>query len=419
MNIWIIKLGEPLPIDPGSPRLFRSGLLASELSARGHKVTYWTSNVIHHMKILRDPESLKNSPQGWEILPLQGCLYKKNVSLNRIRHNAQTARDFEKRARSLPKPDIILSCLPTLELCQAATIFSIENNIPCIIDIRDLWPDIIRDHAPQALRPLARGLLAGMFRQVKQACVNATAITGVSEPIVQWGLDYSQRPANSFDRAFYLSYDSKKEKTPSNQNEILAKLKISKSDFLVVYFGALSKRHEWQTILEAIKALRDSKYIKFLICGKGDSEEEILNRTKNLNNVITPGWLNAEELSILAQRADLGLIPFASSSDYIRSYPNKVGEYLHYGIPIVSSINGILKEFLAENQCGTTYSNNSPTELIELLVHLSNSPEEVKNMRQHGKTAFEKNFDAKKTYLEMSKWLEGIAANVNTTASNK
>ena len=51
MDIWVIKDGEPLPIEPDA-RVLRTGLLAAELVRRGHTVTWWTSTFAHHRKVL-------------------------------------------------------------------------------------------------------------------------------------------------------------------------------------------------------------------------------------------------------------------------------------------------------------------------------------------------------------------------------
>ena len=42
MHVWLIHLGELLPID-GNPRLFRYGVLGEMLSESGHRVTRWST----------------------------------------------------------------------------------------------------------------------------------------------------------------------------------------------------------------------------------------------------------------------------------------------------------------------------------------------------------------------------------------
>ena len=43
MIVWLVTVGEPLPTDPGSPRLLRAGILAGLLAEKGHVVHWWSS----------------------------------------------------------------------------------------------------------------------------------------------------------------------------------------------------------------------------------------------------------------------------------------------------------------------------------------------------------------------------------------
>lgn len=47
MNIWLVTIGEPLPIDEGNYRLLRVGILANLLVKKNHNVIWWTSTFNH------------------------------------------------------------------------------------------------------------------------------------------------------------------------------------------------------------------------------------------------------------------------------------------------------------------------------------------------------------------------------------
>ena len=51
MKIWLVQIGEPLPIDEkGKERLFRTGILAKMMAEQGHKVTWWATDYSHQKK---------------------------------------------------------------------------------------------------------------------------------------------------------------------------------------------------------------------------------------------------------------------------------------------------------------------------------------------------------------------------------
>jgi hypothetical protein len=43
MKVWIVEIGEPLPVEH-DVRLLRYGLLTKELAKYGHEVVWWTSS---------------------------------------------------------------------------------------------------------------------------------------------------------------------------------------------------------------------------------------------------------------------------------------------------------------------------------------------------------------------------------------
>ncbi len=50
MHVWLMTVGEPLPVLSGNSRLWRTGMVAQELVRRGHSVVWWTSRVDHFRK---------------------------------------------------------------------------------------------------------------------------------------------------------------------------------------------------------------------------------------------------------------------------------------------------------------------------------------------------------------------------------
>ena len=100
MKVWIVTIGEPLPVDGPKARLYRSGMLFGELARDGHNVTWWTSRFNHHIKVHRKmrPGSLDLHP-GQRIELLDGCAYLKNVSALRMLNHWQVAADFARRIR--------------------------------------------------------------------------------------------------------------------------------------------------------------------------------------------------------------------------------------------------------------------------------------------------------------------------------
>ena len=165
-NIWVVAVGEPVPVEAGaSDRLHRAGYLAHFLAEHGHRVTWWTSTFDHfRRKHLFDADHSLAINDRLDIRLLHGCGYRSNVSLARIRDHAQIARHFAAAARAEERrPDIIVAALPTIELCLEAARFGKEHGIPVIADMRNMWPDIFLEVLPKPFRFLAYPLCAAVL----------------------------------------------------------------------------------------------------------------------------------------------------------------------------------------------------------------------------------------------------------------
>src|SRR4051812_39290189 len=115
-RIWVVTVGEPLPIDGNEPRLLRAGIVAKMLAEAGHDVTWWTSNVDHTRKRRRFPgETERALGPRLRLILLDGALYQSNVSYARIRNHCQVAASFARRSEREPRPDVILCSFPTIE----------------------------------------------------------------------------------------------------------------------------------------------------------------------------------------------------------------------------------------------------------------------------------------------------------------
>lgn len=77
MNVWLIQIGEALPVRPEIRKL-RTAYIADELNRRGHSVTWWASAFDHFKKkwIYNDQTEVKLNDQ-LVLRLLKGFRYNK------------------------------------------------------------------------------------------------------------------------------------------------------------------------------------------------------------------------------------------------------------------------------------------------------------------------------------------------------
>jgi glycosyltransferase involved in cell wall biosynthesis len=332
----------------------------------------------------------------------------------RILHHRTLARKFYRSARNETPPDIIHCSLPTLELSALATRFASKRNIPIVLDIRDLWPEIMVQVFPSWAKPAARLLLWPMFWSRKKSCARASAISGITQAFVQKGLWYAGRAANPFDRDFPHGYPNKKpdESSIRAAYEFWKALGIEPNDyrFVVCYFGGFTRRSELHTVIRSACRLYElGRDIRFVICGTGEILEQCKQWARGCGNVLFPGWVGSAEIWTLMQMSSVGVEPYPSDEDFVASIPNKAIEYLAGGLPIVSSVKGVLEDMLAKQDCGVTYENENHEQLASIISDLYENPARVRKMSRNASAIFQEKFMAEKVYADMSEYLEALA----------
>lgn len=424
MRAWLVKTGEPLPIDGESVRLFRMGTLARQMSEAGHDVTWWSATFYHQQKKFRGHEDmLVNLADNFRLRLIHTTGYRKNVSIARIRDHRQLQRKFREQARSLDPPDIILSALPIPALCRAAAEYGVEKGVPVALDIRDLWPDVFLGLVPKGMAGMARLALWPMKRTSRAACSMATAILGITPNYVQWGLDHARREATALDRYFPMGY-SRKEPDPS-EIERAGRfwddhgLRSDSGAFIACFFGWLGHHFEIEPILEAARILKDDRRrFLFVFCGAGDNLERYRLMAADLPDVLFTGFVNSAEIWTMMRRASVGLAPYISSDNFVLNLPNKPAEYMSGGLPIVSSLQGALADLLRERDCGLTYENGNVDQLVSILRELHEDPDRRLEMARNARAVYEERFVAEKVYAEMIRHMERIIEDYSSRNSS-
>ena len=71
------------------------------------------------------------------------------------------------------------------------------------------------------------------------------------------------------------------------------------------------------------------------------------------DNVVRPGWIDSDRMSWLLRRTTVGLAPYRSQPDFEANYPNKIVEYLAWGLPVVTTLHrGVTADLLTTHGCG-------------------------------------------------------------------
>lgn len=423
MNAWVIQAGEPLPTDPGRPRVWRSGLIARELAARGHQVRWWASTFAHVEKRFRAERETTIAWDSVLIHLLHSPGYARNISLQRIYDHRVLARHFRVAALRLPVPDVIHCAFPTIELSLEAVNYGKRHGVPVVIDTRDLWPDLFLDAVPDALKGVARVALAPLYAETRAAFRGATAISGQTPGFVRFGLAYAGRPGGPLDRAFPFAYPA----APPTDADIGAArafwqtydLAAPDSRPVVCFFGTFGAQRalDFETVIEAARVLSERRVaVRFVLCGDGPRLAGCRALAAGLESVIFPGWVGPAQIWTLMRTAQVGLLPYLPSTAFSLNLPNKAVEYFSAGLPVLTSLRGgYLEEVLRTADCGYFYDGADARSLADSVQSILAEPHRLRERASRALGMFAREYAAEQVYGALADYLEQLGAKPGRT----
>jgi glycosyltransferase involved in cell wall biosynthesis len=409
MRIWFVEIGEPLPIE-ANPRLYRYGQLTKRLAAFGHDVTWWTSSFSHTAKRnVVDGDRLV-TVNGVHLRILYGKGYNKNISLQRVLHQSAFAkRYFREALRCKEPPDLIISPIPTLATAKRSIRLARLYKIPILLDIRDEWPDEFVDLCMKPLRPLVKFLLWPLFKDMTDICNHACGILAMSQKQLDYGLSFLKRARNANDTFFPLGY-SDIDKPDRGLIDMAKKEWIAKgireNAFVCCFFGTIGKYFNLTIPIKACKILSQEFDIQMVFCGNGSSLNYYSKLAGHEDHIFFPGWVNAPQIAALMELSNAGLAPYAAQTKM--SLPNKPFEYFAGGLPVISSIQGELKEVIRQHQCGFTYEPDSLEEFICIVKTLQGDVTLRKTMGQRAQKLLQEQYSIEKIVLRLNDHLLSV-----------
>lgn len=416
MRAWVIKTGEPIPFLPSesNERLFRSGLMAKYLVEYGFQVTWWTSQFHHQLKMVRDvPTSTVYQPDesGPELIFLPSQGYTRHVSLQRFLHHRNERREFKRLAQAQPRPDVIISAWPTIDLSYGAIQYGAAHDVPVVLDVRDLWPDILYERIKAKTGLPFKGYFWPWEYMGKRAVNQAEAIVSITKGMLDWTQTRFGRASYKNDRVFYQCQPSKRV-IPDFEYWRAQGIDLHEQKTRLVWSGTLSANTDLVTLLHAIERLptQTSGRLEFVFCGSGELEQHIAGLAKKAQNVKFAGWVSQSALAALYEHSHIGMICYLDRFDFQLSIPNKAVDFCRFGMKILTNLTGELKNVFGKKELLIPYETGSVDNLCKQFIYIADNPDQFRTKTEKAYELFDDQFNADAVMPRFAKFVEQIAA---------
>lgn len=303
-------------------------------------------------------------------------------------------------AKENGKPDVIIASSVHPLTMVAGIQIAKKMNVPCICEIRDLWPEAIFSfNKTKENSLLGKILVAGEHWIYKKADTLIFTKEGDTDYIKEKKWDTVQGGDINLDKAHYINNGVDVEAFNKSINEkVIEDADLESGKFNVVYVGAIRPVNNIGNILDTAKLLKDDKEIQFLIYGDGNQKEMLEKRIvdEDLDNVKMKGFVNKQFIPYILSKSSLNILNYSHNQyNWTRgNSSNKLFEYMASGKPIISSVK-MGYSILERYNCGLELENSSAQELADGILKVKNmSKEEYKKLGDNAKKAAD-DFDFK------------------------
>ena len=165
---------------------------------------------------------------------------------------------------------------------------------------------------------------------------------------------------------------------------------VTRGRFTVSYFGNMGTMQDMQTILQAVRSLKDDPHVFFLFAGHGNKMDALKNtvREEKIENIAIYPFLHGQDFEDALAISDCALVTLVQGATGL-CVPSKTYSYMMQGIPLMAVMDecDIVEDI--EQGAGCWVRNGQGERLAQKIRELYGAPETVAQMRKVCRSLFE------------------------------
>jgi glycosyltransferase involved in cell wall biosynthesis len=382
MRVWIIN---HYAIPPSMGGLVRHYYFSRYLRKMGHDVRILTASEIHNTDInmIRDGSLYREEMMdGVPYTFLKTRDYSGN-GLSRIYNMLEFPIRIQQIVKKLVKngerPDVIYTSAPTIFAAGSALIAARRLKVPCVVEVRDIWPESIVEYKGMSRK---NPIIAVLYQLEKWLYRGADRLIftmeGGSDYIKEKGWEEKiplEKIRNLNNGVDLEEFDRNREEYQLEDADLL-----DEHTFKVVYTGSIRLVNNLGKVVEMAEYMKQhgEDRIRFLLYGDGTEREELMEqcRQKGLDNIRFPGKVEKKYIPFILSKSDLnlnhvkqtGIMRFGCSL-------NKQFDYFASGKPVLSDLT-VSHDLIERYGAGVTLPTQDTEALCQEVLRFANMPKE-------------------------------------------
>lgn len=396
MNIWYFHhYATPYEI-AGLHRPFEFGTYFKQ---NRNQIAVFTSSYLHYAgeNMIEGKEKLLlREYDGVTSIFVRTCGYqnKLNRVMNMVQFGQRLFGASKWFAKKHWKPDIIVASSPHPLTVLSAIKIAKKYNVPCICEVRDLWPEVFFLGGVVKETGLIGKFLLHYERLMYE---KADKLVFLKEGDHTYILDHKWDTANGgkvdMSKCVYINngvdiklFDKRTAECTYNDED------LESDKFKIVYCGTIRPVNNIGMLLDVAKKLDDDTLV--LIYGTGNCVDELKQRIvdEQITNVRFKGYIDNKYVPYILSKSSLNILNYSGSTyNWSRgNSSNKLFEYLASRKPVVSTVK-MGYDIIERYNCGYSVEECTIDNIVEAVNRVRRlSSTEYESMCKSARHAAEK-----------------------------
>lgn len=179
------------------------------------------------------------------------------------------------------------------------------------------------------------------------------------------------------------------EKKAERSKQAYSDLGYNQDDFIVSYFGNMGICQDVETMLQAMKLLKDNPKIKFLLVGHGSKLPYVKGKTKDLPNVALYNFMIGKDFENALAVSSCGIVSLENGLKGTCA-PSKYYSYLQSGIPVLAVVesDSYLVEDVCKNNVGDFANVGDGKKLAKIISELCDNRDKLSIMSENAEKLY-------------------------------
>jgi glycosyltransferase involved in cell wall biosynthesis len=202
-------------------------------------------------------------------------------------------------------------------------------------------------------------------------------VSKIADWVEGWGIQHCDYVIAATDSiGAHVSYSTSKYVVVHNYPVLQTETNLDRSvngdrPIQVIYQGNLTRMRGVKEVVQAMSLIQD-KNVELILLGEIYPEafkkeiQEIAGK-----NVVIKGKVPYDQVPAYLQSSDIGIINFLPYANQIESMPNKLFEYMQFGLPVVASDFPLWRAIIEESDCGCLVDPNTPESIAQAIYCLA------------------------------------------------